>query len=462
MPVRVRTTTHLVLATLVVLWLGAVAYNVRYRDITWLQYLFVDVTWIQAVLIIVGGYGAFLILVGALSRVQPTPPLPASLPFVSVIVPAKNEEAVIEATVRSLCALDYADQRGACYEVVVVDHRSTDRTPEILAALARELPLRVLPTPEGTFGKAGAMNVGVAQARGDILLILDSDARVAPDFLGRMVAHLDDERVGGVQGRRLFYNARQNLVTRMQDDEFRLIADRAQLGRQALGGMVCFSGSGMLLRRSVLEEVGGVNEDALIENVDLAVRFHLGGWAIRYAGDAVIWEEAVPGLRDLFRQRIRWLEGGIQCLGDYLLAVLFGRAPVFKRLDMLLFLGGALIVTLALLTTYLYAVIDLAGAVVLYLQLPRRIMTMASVAMTASVLLGALVEHRGRVIPTALMLLRLGTFSMHRLLALPVAIYRYLRSAITGETSWEKTAHGAARDARAWTLHPGAPPKDES
>jgi len=461
MPIRLRPTTHLVLATLGLLWFGAVASSVHYRDITWLQYLFVDITWIQTVLLLAGAYGAFLVLAGTLSREGAPPEWRGPLPFVSVVVPAKNEEAVIEATVRSLCAMEYAEDGQRRYEVIVVDDRSTDGTAAILEGLARELAITVVQTQDGSFGKAAALNLGIARSRAGIIAVLDADARVGADFLRQMVPFLADSGAGGVQARRVLYNAGQNAVTQLQDDEYRLFQRTLQRARRALGGMVCFSGNGLLVRRDALDEVGGWNEEALTEDIDLTVRFHLAGWEIRYCDGAVVWEEAVAHLRPLVRQRVRWFEGAFRCLGDYLPAILFGRVSVFKRIDMLFFLGGALMVTTALLTTYLYALVDLAGADVLYLQLPRRITTVASAAITGSLMVAVLAEYRSRLPAAGLSLARAAAFSVVRLIVMPLAVVRYVRSAITGETSWEKTSHGASQAARPWTLQPGTRRKDE-
>src|SRR4030067_55448 len=67
--------------------------------------------------------------------------------------------------------------------------------------------------------------------------------------------------------------------------------------------MVCFAGNGLLLRREALDEVGGWNEDALTEDIDLSVRFHLVGWEIRYCDEAIVWEGGVVHLRTLRRPR---------------------------------------------------------------------------------------------------------------------------------------------------------------
>lgn len=451
MQFRPRTTGWRILAVLALIWLGIVANSIRYRDLTWLQYLLIDITWLQVVLLIVGGHGAAILLAGIFSRPFRPRPLEAEFPFVSIVVPAKNEEAVLETTVRNLCALDYAERDGARYEVIVVDDQSTDGSLAVLERLSTELPIRILQSPEGSFGKAAALNLGIAHARGELLAIFDADARVAPDFLTRIVPYLEGERVGGAQGRRRPYNADQNLLTRVQDDEYSLYQHLFQRARQSLGGIVSFAGDGLILKRAALEEVGGWNEEALTEDIDLSVRFHLAGWEIRYCEDATVWEEAIPRLRDLLRQRTRWFEGAIRCLGDYLPTMLLGRLPVFKRLDMMFLLSGTLLGTLGLLTSYLFALVNAVGVIVIFLHIPAGVMAWASTAISASALVGIAVEKRGQPKEVALVVARSLGFSLQLLVVVPMAIYRYIRNAITGERSWEKTAHGRSWAARGWS-----------
>ncbi len=462
MRLRPRTTGQLILAVLAIVWFASVINSIRYRDLTWLQYLLIDVTWLQVLLLVVGGHGAAVLLVGILSRPPRLGRTPEEWPFVSIVVPAKNEEAVIEPTVRSLCALEYAASGRPCFEVIVVDDQSADGTQSVLERLMAELPLRVLQTRVGSFGKAAALNLGIAHARGDLIAVFDADARVAPDFLQRVVPYLAGERVGGVQSRRRPYNPTQNLLTRVQDDEYTLYQHLLQRARQSLGGIVSFAGDGLLVKRAALDDVGGWNEDALTEDIDLTVRLHLAGWEIRYCEEATVWEEAIPRLRDLLRQRIRWFEGAIRCLGDYLPAILFGRLRFFKRLDLIFLLSGTLLGTLGLLTSYLFAMINTVGILVIFLHLPAWVMTWASGAITASFLVGVVVEKRGRPGEICLVLARSVGFSLQLLLVVPLAIHRYVRNTITGQRSWEKTAHGASRAARVWSTPQPQKSEDEA
>jgi glycosyltransferase involved in cell wall biosynthesis len=115
-------------------------------------------------------------------------------PRVAIIAPALNEARNIEAAVRSFAAQDYPD-----LEIVVVDDRSTDATPEILARLVLELPrLRVVTLrelPRGWLGKNHASLLGAQAANAEILVFTDADVMMAPDVITRAVAHVERRRI---------------------------------------------------------------------------------------------------------------------------------------------------------------------------------------------------------------------------------------------------------------------------
>lgn len=128
---------------------------------------------------------------GRLRRLDaPSPAAPASWPAVSVVIPARNEARHLEEALQSVLALDYP-----ALEVLVVDDRSTDATPRILADLAARHPrLRVASVadlPPGWMGKNHALALGASQTTGDLLLFTDADVVMAPDALRRAVAILE-------------------------------------------------------------------------------------------------------------------------------------------------------------------------------------------------------------------------------------------------------------------------------
>lgn len=437
---RKATARHLVLATLVLVWFGLVARSITYRDALWFRYYVVDLVWLQYVFLAIAIFGGTVLLLGVLVR-RPQPGRWESWPPVSVIVPAKDEVRVIEGAVRSVCTQDYEGP----LEVIVVDDCSTDGTGELLARLRDELGFTIVRTPPGTIGKASALEVGIAHSRGALIAVFDADTRLSPGVLATMVPHLADAKVGAVQGRRLVYNGQRNWLTRVQEDEYRVIQTLLQRARQAVGGFTCLAGNGLIVRRDVLEALGGWNEDALTEDIDLTVRLHLAGWEVRYCYDAQIWEEGVVALRDLMRQRERWFEGSLLCLGDYLPQILFGRLPLLRRVDMLFFLGGSLLSALSMLTGYVYAMIGLAYPAVVYLQVPARIMGMASGVLTLGLVAAMTAEVGVRPTRLAGILFRWTLFSWHTLVIVPMAIRRYLHAAFTGHKDWRKTSHEGVR-----------------
>ncbi len=427
---------HLVLATLALGWIGVVVHSITYRDAPRFRYYVLDLIWLQYLFLILAVFGGAILLFGVMTR-RSRPGYWESPPPVSVIIPAKDEVRVIEGAVRTACAQMY----GGDLEVIIVDDRSTDGTRELLERLRRELPVKVVETPPGTIGKAAVLQVGIAHSRGDVLAVFDADARLGPHVIAQMIPHLADPQVGAVQGRRLVHNGTRNMLTRFQEDEYRIFQTLLQRARQAVGAFVCLAGNGLIVKREALEAVGGWNEEALTEDIDLSVRPSLAGWEIRYCYEAQIWEEGVVALRDLIRQRERWFEGALNCLGDYLPAILFGRVPLLRRVDMLFFLSGALVSTLALFTGYVYALISLTHDAVVYLRLPNGLMMTASALLTGGLLIAMTAEVGFAPLRLAGVLVRWTLFSFHTIVIVPLALRRYVYGAVTGARDWRKTTH---------------------
>ncbi len=450
MPARSPAARHLVLATLALGWIVAVVQSITYRDALWFRYYVINLVWLQYLFLALAVFGGVILLLGVVRR-RPAPGQWDALPLVSIIIPAKDEVRVIEEAVRTACAQEYAGG----VEVVVVDDGSTDGTCEVLGRLAVELPVIIVETPSGSIGKAAALQVGVARSHGDLLAVFDADARLGPQVIAQMVPHLADPRVGAAQGRRLVHNGPRNRLTRFQDDEYRIFQTLLQRARQAVGAFVCLAGNGLIVKRAALEAVGGWNEEALTEDIDLTIRLHLAGWEIRYCYEAEVWEEGVVQLRDLIRQRERWFEGALLCLGDYLPQILQRRVPLLRRVDMLFFLSGSLLSALAALTGYVYAIIGLAHEAVVFIQLPSTTLLVASGVLTLGLLVAMTSEVGLRPIRLAGVFARWTLFSFHTLVIVPLAIRRYVYGAVTGVRDWRKTAHeglgvrAGAQDSRA-------------
>lgn len=258
-------------------------------------------------------------------------------PKVSILVPAHNEETVIEETVKNLLALDYPN-----YDVLVIDDRSTDDTPRILQRLQREFtdkPFSYYVRAVGSVpGKSAVLNEALTKTDGEVIAVFDSDAIVAPDFLTKIVPFLDGDKVGGVQARKVISNAGQNWLTSAQNFEYAMDA-YLQTGRDTIRGAVEFRGNGQLVKREALDSVDGWNEDSVTDDLDLATRFHVAGWDIRFAHKVLVNEEGIPEVLPLLKQRRRWAEGSLTRYLEYLKSVIKSDTTALRaKIDLIAFI----------------------------------------------------------------------------------------------------------------------------
>jgi cellulose synthase/poly-beta-1,6-N-acetylglucosamine synthase-like glycosyltransferase len=228
-------------------------------------------------------------------------------PLVSVIVPAFNEELVIEATIRSLLASNYEN-----YEIIVVDDGSRDRTSEIVREHFYSHPrVRLLTTTN--IGKAAALNLGLRHARGEVVVALDADTLFAPQTIGALAHRFYDKQMGAIAGNAKVGN-RINIVTRWQALEY---ITSQNMDRRAFASLNCITvvpGAVGAWRRDLLEQAGGFPSDTLAEDQDLTLHVRRLGYKIGYEENAVAWTEAPDRLRTLAKQRFRWAYGTLQCM----------------------------------------------------------------------------------------------------------------------------------------------------
>lgn len=260
---------------------------------------------------------------------------PEAWPYISLLVAAKNEEAVISNLVKTMCNLDYPECR---YELWVIDDNSTDKTPVLLEKLALEYEqLRIFTRDAGaTGGKSGALNQVLPLTKGEIIAVFDADAQVPPDMLRRVLPVFERQEVGAVQVQKAIANAGDNFWTRGQAAEMALDT-YFQQQRLAVGGIGELRGNGQFIRRSALLRCGGFNEETITDDLDLTIRLHLDGWDIDFVIEPAVKEEGVTTAVALWHQRNRWAEGGYQRYLDYWRLIASGRMGAKKTWDMFMF-----------------------------------------------------------------------------------------------------------------------------
>ncbi|MBW9095370.1 glycosyltransferase [Microbacterium jejuense] len=291
---------------------------------------------------------------------------------VSVIVPAYNESAGIEAAVRSIAASDHP------IEVIVVDDGSTDGTADLVERLG--LP-RVRVIRQQNQGKPAALNTGIRAAQHELIVMVDGDTVFEPDTVRLLVQPFTDPNVGAVSGNTKVAN-RGGLLGRWQHIEYvvgfnldRRLFDVAECMPTVPGAIGGF-------RRSALARVGGVSSDTLAEDTDLTMALCRDGWRVVYEERARAWTEAPQTLDALWKQRYRWCYGTLQAMFKHRRAVVQGGAAgkLGRR-------GLGYLLVLQVLLPLLAPVVDVFALYGLLFLDPMRILVVWAAFMLVQVLM---------------------------------------------------------------------------
>lgn len=269
-------------------------------------------------------------------------------PFVFIVIPAHNEEAVIAHTIESLLRQGYPHKT-----IMVMNDGSKDRTSEIAHAYESKHP-EVLVVDRGPDisgkGKGAVLNHAYAlicelvseaderlegRSADDVLVaITDADGQLEPQTLSVVSQLFAEEKVGGVQIGVRIANNKTNILTRMQDIEFVGFSAFVQEARDSFGS-VGLGGNGQFTRLSALLSLGHAPwTDCLTEDLDLGLSLVGRGWRIRFCPNAFVVQQAVTTLRQLFRQRTRWIQGHYQCWSHLPELMKEKSVPLYTRLDL--------------------------------------------------------------------------------------------------------------------------------
>jgi hypothetical protein len=271
----------------------------------------------------------------------------ADPPTFSIVVAARDEAGVLRQLVADVSGQEYRRRDGRpLFDLIVVDDRSTDGTADAvmaaaadcgIAAVTRVIPRRGQSLPDG---KAAALTAAQPDdCRGDVVLVLDADARLAPWFLRRAAGYFA-AGANAVTARRRILDADHGWLEGAQADEQTLDGELNR-GRWALGGCSEFRGNGIMIRRDLLARVGGWRASALTEDIDLSSRVAAAaGERVAWALDVEVWEEPVRSGERLWRQRFRWAEGALRRAFEHGPAVVASpHLSAGARLDFVTYVG---------------------------------------------------------------------------------------------------------------------------
>jgi cellulose synthase/poly-beta-1,6-N-acetylglucosamine synthase-like glycosyltransferase len=261
------------------------------------------------------------------------PPL-SPLPVVTIQLPLYNEMYVADRLIAAVCAIDYPRDR---LEIQVLDD-STDETVGIAESAVRRhaaqgIDIRYLHRDDRTGYKAGALEAGLREARGEFVAIFDADFLPTSDFLARLLPYFADPRVGMVQARWGHINQDYSLLTKIQsillDGHFVL----EHGGRNRAGRFFNFNGTAGIWRRVAIDDAGGWQHDTLTEDLDLSYRAQLRGWRFVFVSSVTAPAEVPVEMNAFKSQQHRWAKGSIQTCRKLMPDILRADVPLGVKVE---------------------------------------------------------------------------------------------------------------------------------
>jgi len=266
----------------------------------------------MSLLWIFGGIYYFL----RLERKAPRPDQPPQMdhwPKTTLVVPCHNEGDIIRETLWHAANQDYPD-----FEIIAIDDGSRDDTGRILDELTETYPqLRVLHFPENQ-GKAMGLRMAALAADSDYLICIDGDALLDRFATRWLMWHLaTGARVGAVTGNPRIRN-RSTLLGRLQVGEFSSIIGLIKRAQRIYGRIFTVSGVIAGFRITALHQVGYWNTDMVTDDIDISWRLQMDFWDVRYEPNALCWILMPETLVGLWKQRLRWAQGGVEVSRRYM------------------------------------------------------------------------------------------------------------------------------------------------
>lgn len=239
--------------------------------------------------------------------------------FVSVLIPAYNEEQSIRETIEHIMALEYPKVK---LEVIAINDGSTDKTEEIIKKLMNKYAnLKLLDKKNS--GKANSLNEGIKVAQGELIAVVDSDSFPSKDSLKKLIGYFDDKEMGAVTSYVNVRNKDQNFFGKLQSLEYVLLGWSRKL-LDFVGSVYVTNGPLSVYRKEYVIKVGGFNPKSVTEDIDITWNLLCHSYKTAMCLDARVSTIAPTTFKKWFKQRTRWGVGGLQAISKY-------RSMFFKK-----------------------------------------------------------------------------------------------------------------------------------
>lgn len=274
---------------------------------------------------------------------------PQEWPKISVIVPAYNEEKVIETTIKSLISTDYPNK-----EIIMVDDGSKDNTLAIASQFKDQI--KVIHKENG--GKASALNQGLLYVTGDIVTIVDADTIIGHSSLKYIARSMAAENVAAVAGNIKTRN-KINWLTWCQSLEYLSGIQIMRRGLDYFGAITIVPGALGAFKKKKLEEAGAYHKETLVEDFDATMKVLRSGMIVSGSNKSIAYTQAPQSIMDFYKQRKRWYRGNLQVLRRHSDILLNPRFGYLHKLSYPLMAIHMLVIPFASLLVWVFAAYQL-------------------------------------------------------------------------------------------------------
>ncbi|MGY5149176.1 MAG: glycosyltransferase family 2 protein [Candidatus Nitrosopumilus sp. bin_68KS] len=297
-----------------------------------------------------------------------------SYPKISIIIPAYNEEKVIQHTIEAMIETKYPKK-----EIIFVDDGSTDNTLTIANQFKDKI--KVLHKENG--GKASALNYGIVYSTGEIIVIVDADTIIGRHSLKEIVKGFQvNEHVAAVAGNIKVRN-KVNWLTKCQALEYITGIQIVRRAFDVFGSITIVPGALGAFKKSYLTEAGAYGKDTIVEDFDQTIKLLKAGLITQASSKATAYTEAPNTFKDFFAQRKRWYRGNMQVLKRHADALTNPRFGYLQRLALPYLFLGMVITPIIGFTSAINAILGVVLGDWLYVLQISLIFTIVHYLMTA-------------------------------------------------------------------------------
>lgn len=227
---------------------------------------------------------------------------------ISFLIPCYNESETIADTISNIYELEFPNK-----QIIVVNDGSSDNSVEVIEKLKNEFDFVFINLKENK-GKANALNQGIEYAIYDFIMGIDADTIIddnAPYFM--LESFENNPKLAAVTGNPRIRN-KKSLLGKIQTVEYASIIGCIKRSQSIAGKINTISGVFTLFRKSAIEKVGKWDTDMITEDIAISWKFHINNFKIKYEPRALCWMLVPETIGGLWKQRIRWAQGGQEVL----------------------------------------------------------------------------------------------------------------------------------------------------